>query len=131
MASVKGAGKDRAGSEFRYKMIRALNTEDDVEAWAYYAFSHCALNPAKSGSNVSYFGVCAPTNLNLVWQQWCTEELKCPVCGAPIVYENPLLAPDPRCDSRETATCKRLYAEYAVATSSIPGLTRKKKRSSQ
>jgi len=121
MASVKGAGKGRAGSDFQYKMIRALNTEEDVESWAYYSLSHCALNPAKRGTNVSYFGVCAPNKLKLVWQQWYTEDLKCPVCGAAVVYDNPLFPRDFHLDTRTVATCRRLYAEYEVAGLGPPG----------
>jgi len=121
MASIKGAGKDHTASQFQYKMIRALNTEDDVDVWAYYALSHCALNPAKRGSNVSYFGVCAPNKLKLVWQQWFTEDIICPVCGAAVVYDIPDFIPDTRLDTREVATRKRLYAEYVITGSDPPG----------
>ncbi|MBA7581778.1 hypothetical protein ES708_23689 [subsurface metagenome] len=121
MAPVKGAGKDRSVTKFNYKMVRALYTEEEVEGLARYLLSHCALNPAKRGRNVSYFGVCAPTKLKLVCQYWHAEEVKCPVCGAVMVYDDPLFVPGGRLDTREVATCRRLYAEYSVTGPGPPG----------
>ncbi|MBA7575455.1 hypothetical protein ES708_17285 [subsurface metagenome] len=115
MAPIKGAGKDRTVADFDYTMIRALNTEDEVEKAAYYILSHCALNPKPGCFNVTYFGVCSSKYLKLEWQQYFSEDDTCCDCGAVRVYDDPSFVPGGgRPDTREVATRRRLYAEYSV-----------------
>ena len=71
--------------EFTYKNKGILKTRDDIERVAYYALSHAAL-PSK-GHAITYFGACGYNKLRVTLHFSASVPLKCPVCGACMVYE--------------------------------------------
>ena len=75
--------------EFLYKNKGPLKTRDDLERWAYYTLSHASIIEDKK--SVTYFGTCAYNKLKHTWMIRFSVNLRCEICGAPMVYEdNPI-----------------------------------------
>ena len=91
--------------EFLYKNKGPLKTREDVERWAYYALSHCPIIPGKKG--VIYFGCCSYNKLKPSWMNRVSVDLRCEVCGAPMIYE----------DNGEVALMRRTYATWIFVRS--------------
>jgi hypothetical protein len=86
--------------EFLYKNKGPLKTRDDIERWAYYALSHCPIIANKKA--VTYFGCCSYNKLKHTWMNRCSVDLRCEVCGAPMVYEG----------TNEIVLMRRTYATW-------------------
>lgn len=88
------------GGAFLYKNNGYLIHRDDIQRWAAYTLSHAALVPGKIP--YTYEGCCSYRKLKPTWMGRISVELKCPVCGAPMIYEG----------THEVAMTRRTIADW-------------------
>ena len=78
---------EKDSGQFKYRMIRRLNSQQTAEATLLYLFGHTFIPQTKNGKCYRYFGICSPQKLKPEWTGSCLDSLKCPCCQAEMTDE--------------------------------------------
>jgi hypothetical protein len=72
--------------EYEYRMIRKLNSLEAVQKVVFYLLSHTFTPLTPNGRAYRYFGICSPQKLKPEWVGKKSDLMRCPECGAALVY---------------------------------------------
>lgn len=78
---------EKGSHEFKYRMIRRMNSQHGAEGALMYLFGHTFIPQTKNGKCYRYFGICSPQKLKPEWTGSCLDSLKCPCCQAEMTDE--------------------------------------------
>jgi Zn-finger nucleic acid-binding protein len=97
----KGVQVEKGSDEYKYRMIRRLNSLDGVQGAVYYLLSHTFIPEGKGRTTYRYFGTCLPQRLKPTFEGKASDALRCPNCQTEMVYPG-------------TNICKEISKYYAM-----------------